>query len=788
MSREAGKKEEPKWIRRQRRMFTNFCNAKLAERDDVPPVTDIFEDLRDGRLLYALLEELSGQSLASLGRPRATGKGGKPLTDFDRVANLSISFRYVKQTTKIVGIGPSDVADGNESLILGLLWSIIVFFAAKDLGGVDDISSLKKKILKWCQKRTERNDDVVIRNLKDSFMDGRAFLAILNDVDPSFAYKPSATTTDNFRAAFTEAKRYGVPELLDADDDECWKDEQSVVTYLSEMMKRLPESAKNVSGDVLKFVAEHDRDVVRDLTQLCAIPSVPSQRDRRDDCQRAAELLADMMRQDKLAHVTVEDGFVLGSGPWPHDPTLPTVLFVADYGVDAPTDLAEWSGDPFEPLETHDGRLRVAGGAASKCGAVAPVKAVAAMIAALPQKERPAVNVELCVGCFHFPSDFQDGGRIQRFLRETYTTKEESQKKRRPCPTYAIVDTPRCSAGMALERYAICFGCRGQASVKVCVAVGPDDGKKLDKMEYFGPLLDPNQVLAHTLVATRNQKTMAMDVPGVTGLAEKPNRFTRAVQNVDEVHVPPEKTWLAVDDTSLTLAEHVCFEPGIAITEVNPGFRRATERPAYPEKVSRATIFCTLAPAFPHDLAHKALKRKLDASVVWGAQITVDPDVGNTGFLTEPSSFIGAFQDAASSNFSGHRQPAAVVCSPSFLPLAACVARALPTTNTLACGVSDQDAGINCPDEALLLDDFRATVNTFVHLLTTLKVDKPRGGLVDPATVFAFTENLDEPLPPKFVPPPPDAPHTNGLCPPPPPPNQEKKTGQGGVEESKSSS
>jgi len=206
-------------MKRQRRLFTNFCNAKLCDRDDVPPITDVFEDLRDGRVLYALLEELSGQSLAPLGRIKKPKKG-KQETRIDHVSNLSICFRYIKQTTKTVGIGPSDIADGKPTMVLGLLWSIIVFFTSKDLGGVDDISALKKKILKWCQKRTEANKDVEIRNLKDSFMDGRAFLAIVSDVDPDgFPYAPAPDACANFSSAFAEARaKYGVPELLDGDD------------------------------------------------------------------------------------------------------------------------------------------------------------------------------------------------------------------------------------------------------------------------------------------------------------------------------------------------------------------------------------------------------------------------------------------------------------------------------------------------------------------------------------------------------------------------------------------
>ena len=115
--RMSNKANDPKWRQRQMRLFTNFCNAKLCEREDVPPVTNLFEDMKDGKLLYALLEELSGQSLAPVGRIKRL-RAGKTATRIDNVANLSICFRYIKQTTKIVGIGPGDIADGNETIQL----------------------------------------------------------------------------------------------------------------------------------------------------------------------------------------------------------------------------------------------------------------------------------------------------------------------------------------------------------------------------------------------------------------------------------------------------------------------------------------------------------------------------------------------------------------------------------------------------------------------------------------------------------------------------------------------
>lgn len=47
---------------------------------------------------------------------------------------------------KLVGIGPTDIVDGNVNLTLGMIWSLIVFFMAKDLGDAGDgLSMLKKR-------------------------------------------------------------------------------------------------------------------------------------------------------------------------------------------------------------------------------------------------------------------------------------------------------------------------------------------------------------------------------------------------------------------------------------------------------------------------------------------------------------------------------------------------------------------------------------------------------------------------------------------------------------------
>uniref|UniRef100_A0A3B3QQI9 Calponin-homology (CH) domain-containing protein n=1 Tax=Paramormyrops kingsleyae TaxID=1676925 RepID=A0A3B3QQI9_9TELE len=53
----------------QKRTFTKWINSHLAKRTPPLVVNDLFEDIKDGVKLLALLEVLSGQKLVSLSDP-----------------------------------------------------------------------------------------------------------------------------------------------------------------------------------------------------------------------------------------------------------------------------------------------------------------------------------------------------------------------------------------------------------------------------------------------------------------------------------------------------------------------------------------------------------------------------------------------------------------------------------------------------------------------------------------------------------------------------------------------
>lgn len=80
---------------------------------------DLFQDLRDGQNLITLLEMLSGQNL-----PRERGR-----MRVHQLQNIQIALNYIKfRKVKLVNIRPEDIADGNQKLTLGLIWTIILHF------------------------------------------------------------------------------------------------------------------------------------------------------------------------------------------------------------------------------------------------------------------------------------------------------------------------------------------------------------------------------------------------------------------------------------------------------------------------------------------------------------------------------------------------------------------------------------------------------------------------------------------------------------------------------------
>lgn len=276
----------------QKRTFTRWMNLHLEKCNPPMEVQDLFRDIQDGRILMALLEELSGCKLLH-GFKKSSHR-------IFRLNNIAKVLAFLEErNVKLVSIDAADVADGNSSIVLGLIWNIILFFQIKELTGniksqfpsSSSLSSIPtssdsdtshsstpseerrpstamrdhgkpiKTLLQWVQRRT-RKYGVAVQDFGKSWTSGLAFLAVIKSIDPSLVDMRRSllrTAKENLEDAFRTAHySLGIPRLLEPEDVTINPpDEQSIMTYVSQFLEHFPgiEEPQDVSEVIERSVS-----------------------------------------------------------------------------------------------------------------------------------------------------------------------------------------------------------------------------------------------------------------------------------------------------------------------------------------------------------------------------------------------------------------------------------------------------------------------------------------------------------------------------------------------------
>eukprot|EP00479_Gromia_sphaerica_P001301 TRINITY_DN11480_c0_g1_i1.p1 TRINITY_DN11480_c0_g1~~TRINITY_DN11480_c0_g1_i1.p1 ORF type:complete len:80 (+),score=20.17 TRINITY_DN11480_c0_g1_i1:174-413(+) len=71
--------------------------------------------------------------------------------------------------------------DGDDKLILGLIWALILRY---QIAGIDGEAEAKNALLRWVQKQLEPYSVEKVTNFKDSWEDGQAITALVDSLCP----------------------------------------------------------------------------------------------------------------------------------------------------------------------------------------------------------------------------------------------------------------------------------------------------------------------------------------------------------------------------------------------------------------------------------------------------------------------------------------------------------------------------------------------------------------------------------------------------------------------------
>ncbi|KAI4540669.1 hypothetical protein MG293_009710 [Ovis ammon polii] len=285
----------------QKKTFTCWINSQLAKHTPPSVVTDLFTDIKKGHVLLDLLEVLSGQQL-----PRDKGSN-----TFQCRINIENALTFLKnQSIKLINIHVTDIIDGNPSIILGLIWTIILHFHIEELArtlpgnysqpSLDSVSavdssptssppakkcskvqerwrvSAKKALLQWAQEQCASYESVTVTDFKSSWRNGMAFLAVIHALRPDLIDMKSVkhrSNRDNLKEAFRIAEReLKIPKMLEPEDvDVVNPDEKSIMTYVAQFLqysKKAPGSGDEAQGkvkDAMVWLALQEKKVQKML-------------------------------------------------------------------------------------------------------------------------------------------------------------------------------------------------------------------------------------------------------------------------------------------------------------------------------------------------------------------------------------------------------------------------------------------------------------------------------------------------------------------------------------------
>lgn len=202
---------------REARAFCLWINSLGIE----PFVNNLFEDLRDGIIILKVMDVVQ-PGIVDWSKVNTK----QPLNKFKKVENCNYAVVLGKQMKfSLVGVGGSDIVDGNQTLTLALVWQLMryhVLSILKGLGSnVDDAA-----MIKWANDRVSGSGrSTRMSNFKDpTLKTSHFFLDLLNTIRKCVNYElitPGETDEDglqNAKYAISIARKLGCTIFLLPED------------------------------------------------------------------------------------------------------------------------------------------------------------------------------------------------------------------------------------------------------------------------------------------------------------------------------------------------------------------------------------------------------------------------------------------------------------------------------------------------------------------------------------------------------------------------------------------
>jgi acetylornithine deacetylase/succinyl-diaminopimelate desuccinylase-like protein len=447
------------------------------------------------------------------------------------------------------------------------------------------------------------------------------------------------------------------------------------------------------------FVDQNRPRLLEELKDFLRIPSISTLPEHKPDVQRAAQFVADRLKQAGIENVAIipTAGNPLVYGDWLHAPGKPTVLCYGHYDVQPPDPLELWTNPPFEPT-LRDGNLYARGSADDKGQMYMHIKAVEAL---------RTVNGNLPINLkFLIEGEEEIGGAsIARYVAEN--------PAKLKADVALVSDTALYAEGLP----TLCIGLRGLVYMEL-EATGPS--RDLHSGLYGGAAPNPIFGLAELLSKCKDANGV-IQIPGMyddvapPAPAEKDSWQRLPFREQDFLNKEVGATALT-GEPGYSVLERVWARPTLEVHGIAGGFTGAGAKTVIPSKATAKVSF-RLVPNQNPDKIVAAFRAFLEKNAPKGIKLELRVLSAGPAIMVDPSN--PAIQTAARAFADMLGKPTVFTRSGGSIPVVGDFANHLHIPSILM-GFGLPDDGLHSPNEKYRLENYYQGIMTIAHFFEQL--------------------------------------------------------------------
>ena len=451
-----------------------------------------------------------------------------------------------------------------------------------------------------------------------------------------------------------------------------------------------------MSSSAVEFARQNQPRFLDDLKALLRVPSVSTLPEHKQDCRKAAEMLAGDLKRIGMQNVKLIEttGHPLVYADWLHAAGKPTVLIYGHYDVQPPDPLDEWLSPPFEPTE-RNGNLYARGAVDDKGQVVAQVKALESLFAA---KGSLPLNVRVL-----FEGEEEVGGEGIA----NYVASKPPELK----ADFALVsDTELFAPGLP----TLCVGLRGMIYTELEVRGARTD---LHSGMYGGVAPNPFFALAQILAKLKDEHGHIL-IPGFYDDVVAPSAEELAAwqslpfdeEHYRETEVGSKKL---IGEEGFSVLERTWARPTLDVHGIPGGFIGAGAKTVIPAKAT-AKVSMRLVPDMTPAKAFALYKSYVESIIPAGVEVDVRLiHSGDACLIPVDNPYIRAATKALKEIWG---KDTVFIRSGGSIPIVGDFARHLGLPSVMM-GFGLPDDNIHAPNEKFHIRNFELGIESLIRFL-----------------------------------------------------------------------